>query len=61
MMVTAETYKGFKPRTRVGITNFLWDRLFGSRTPTRRRPTMPIGVEGEEEAGLLGLLYRPFR
>jgi sterol desaturase/sphingolipid hydroxylase (fatty acid hydroxylase superfamily) len=38
-----------------------WDRLFGSRTPTRRRPTMPIGVEGEEEAGLLGLLYHPFR
>jgi sterol desaturase/sphingolipid hydroxylase (fatty acid hydroxylase superfamily) len=38
-----------------------WDRMFGSRTPTRRRPTMPIGIEGEDELGLLDLLARPFQ
>jgi sterol desaturase/sphingolipid hydroxylase (fatty acid hydroxylase superfamily) len=37
-----------------------WDRLFGSRTPTRRRPMMPIGVEGEEELDFPDLLRRPF-
>jgi sterol desaturase/sphingolipid hydroxylase (fatty acid hydroxylase superfamily) len=37
-----------------------WDRLFRSVSPTRRRPDMPIGVEGEEELGLIDLLRRPF-
>jgi len=39
----------------------LWDRLFGSRSPTRRSPAMPIGVEGEEEEAAPALLLRPFR
>jgi sterol desaturase/sphingolipid hydroxylase (fatty acid hydroxylase superfamily) len=39
----------------------LWDRLFGSRSPTRRTPGMEIGVEGREEQDLPGLLARPFR
>ena len=39
----------------------LWDRLFGSRNRGRRRPDMPIGVEGEEEETAVRLLLRPFR
>jgi sterol desaturase/sphingolipid hydroxylase (fatty acid hydroxylase superfamily) len=39
----------------------LWDRLFGSRSPTRRTPEMEIGVQGREEQDLAGLLLRPFR
>jgi sterol desaturase/sphingolipid hydroxylase (fatty acid hydroxylase superfamily) len=38
----------------------LWDRLFGSRSPTRRTPEMEIGVEGREEQDLPRLLARPF-
>ncbi len=38
----------------------LWDRLFGSRSPTRRTPEMEIGVEGREEETLPRLLARPF-
>jgi sterol desaturase/sphingolipid hydroxylase (fatty acid hydroxylase superfamily) len=37
----------------------LWDRLFGSRSPTRRTPEMEIGVEGREEQDLPRLLVRP--
>jgi sterol desaturase/sphingolipid hydroxylase (fatty acid hydroxylase superfamily) len=37
-----------------------WDRLFRSVSPTRRRPDMAIGVEGEEELGLIDLLRHPF-
>jgi sterol desaturase/sphingolipid hydroxylase (fatty acid hydroxylase superfamily) len=37
-----------------------WDRLFGTSSPTRRRPDMAIGVEGEEEGDLGALLLRPF-
>jgi sterol desaturase/sphingolipid hydroxylase (fatty acid hydroxylase superfamily) len=36
-----------------------WDGLFRSRTATARTPEMPIGVEGREETGLLGLLVSP--
>jgi sterol desaturase/sphingolipid hydroxylase (fatty acid hydroxylase superfamily) len=36
-----------------------WDRLFASVSPTRREPLMAIGVEGEDERDLLGLLLRP--
>jgi sterol desaturase/sphingolipid hydroxylase (fatty acid hydroxylase superfamily) len=36
-----------------------WDPLFASRSRTRRRPDMKIGVEGRSEKGLLGLLARP--
>ena len=39
----------------------LWDPLFASRSPTRRAPDMPIGVEGREERPLLGLAIAPFR
>jgi sterol desaturase/sphingolipid hydroxylase (fatty acid hydroxylase superfamily) len=37
----------------------VWDRLFGSRSPTVRTPEMPIGVEGRRERGLVGLIRRP--
>ena len=39
----------------------LWDRVFGSRSATRRTPEMEIGVEGREEQDLPRLLLRPFR
>ena len=38
----------------------VWDRLFGSRSPTQRTPEMPIGVEGLKDRGLVRLLKRPF-
>jgi sterol desaturase/sphingolipid hydroxylase (fatty acid hydroxylase superfamily) len=38
----------------------LWDRLFASRSATRRTPDMEIGVEGREEQDLPKLLLRPF-
>lgn len=38
----------------------LWDRLFATRSATRRRPDLPIGVEGEGERPLLALIARPF-
>jgi sterol desaturase/sphingolipid hydroxylase (fatty acid hydroxylase superfamily) len=38
----------------------LWDRLFGSRSPTARAPAMPIGVQGAEERTLPALLALPF-
>ena len=38
-----------------------WDRMFRTRSPTRRTPEMPIGVEGEDERALPALLARPFR
>lgn len=38
----------------------LWDRLFRTRSPTKRWPAMPIGVEGREERGWIGLILRPF-
>ena len=37
-----------------------WDRLFGTMSPTARSPDLVIGVEGEDERPLLGLLLRPF-
>jgi sterol desaturase/sphingolipid hydroxylase (fatty acid hydroxylase superfamily) len=39
----------------------VWDRLFGSRSATKRWPDMPIGVERRRDEGLPGLLIRPFR
>jgi sterol desaturase/sphingolipid hydroxylase (fatty acid hydroxylase superfamily) len=39
----------------------LWDRLFASRSPTRRVVGMPIGVEGREELPLPQLLIAPLR
>ena len=36
-----------------------WDPLFGTRSPTRRRPDMRIGVEGREEEAIGALLLHP--
>ena len=38
----------------------VWDRLFGSRSANRRVVDMAIGVEGEREVPIGGLLLRPF-
>jgi sterol desaturase/sphingolipid hydroxylase (fatty acid hydroxylase superfamily) len=38
----------------------VWDRLFRSRSATRRTPDMPIGTEGRKERGIGGLIARPF-
>ncbi len=38
----------------------VWDRLFRSRSATRRSPGMPIGTEGLGDRGLPGLIARPF-
>ena len=38
----------------------VWDRLFRSRSATRRTPDMPIGTEGLKDRPLGGLLARPF-
>lgn len=37
-----------------------WDRLFGSRSRTRRTPAMPIGVERLHDLPLPALLASPF-
>lgn len=37
----------------------VWDRLFGTRSPTVRDPLMEIGTEGRRERDLSGLLLRP--
>lgn len=39
----------------------LWDRVFGSVSPTRRAPDMPIGIEGRGERRFLDLVLEPFR
>lgn len=38
----------------------LWDRLFASRSRTKRWLTMPIGTEGAREMSFIQLLLRPF-
>ena len=37
-----------------------WDPLFRSKSPTKRWPTMPIGVEGRRDRPLLRLIITPF-
>lgn len=37
----------------------IWDRLFGSRSATKRTPEMKIGAEGVEDLSLLRLLMSP--
>jgi sterol desaturase/sphingolipid hydroxylase (fatty acid hydroxylase superfamily) len=37
-----------------------WDPLFRSRSPTRRWPAMPIGVQGQRDRPLLRLILAPF-
>ncbi len=44
-----------------GTVFSFWDRLFGSANATARRPAMTIGVEGEEERDLAGLILRPLQ
>lgn len=44
-----------------GNTLSVWDRLFGSLSPTVRWPEMPIGVERMGPKSLGNLLTRPFR
>lgn len=39
----------------------LWDRIFASRSRTRRTPDMPIGVEGQPDKNAVELVSRPFR
>lgn len=39
----------------------VWDRCFGTSSPNRRTPEMPIGVENCGEKSLSALLKRPFR
>ena len=39
----------------------IWDPIFGSRSPARRTPAMPIGIEGlAQDVPLTGLLAQPF-
>jgi sterol desaturase/sphingolipid hydroxylase (fatty acid hydroxylase superfamily) len=38
----------------------VWDRLFASRSATRRSPGMPIGTEGLADRALPSLIARPF-
>ena len=42
-----------------GTVLTIWDRLFGSWSPTIRTPDMPIGTQGRQERSLGGLLIRP--
>lgn len=39
----------------------VWDRVFGSWSPTERNPEMQIGAEGEHDAPLPALALVPFR
>ena len=38
----------------------VWDRLFASRSATKRTPDLEIGVEGESEESFLSLISKPF-
>ena len=38
----------------------VWDRIFASRSRTKRTADMPIGVERRSDKGLLNLVTRPF-
>lgn len=42
-----------------GAVFSFWDRLFGTKSRTVRTAEMPIGVEGVEDASLVGLLKAP--
>jgi sterol desaturase/sphingolipid hydroxylase (fatty acid hydroxylase superfamily) len=44
-----------------GTVLSVWDRLFVTRSPTRRTPDQPIGAEGQAELPFPALLLRPFR
>jgi len=43
-----------------GTVFSFWDRIFGTRSPSPRRPDMPLGVEGREERDFARLLIIPF-
>ncbi len=38
----------------------IWDRLFGSSSPTIRTPELPVGVEGKSDKQWWGLIFSPF-
>lgn len=42
-----------------GVLFSLWDRLFGTLSPTPRTLDMPIGVEGRDERRFVSLMTRP--
>jgi sterol desaturase/sphingolipid hydroxylase (fatty acid hydroxylase superfamily) len=45
-----------------GVSTTLWDRVFGTYTPPRRTPAMPLGVEGTSgDLAFINLLKRPFQ
>lgn len=44
-----------------GTALTIWDRLFGSWSPTRRTPEMEIGAENAPELSLARLAIQPFR
>jgi len=44
-----------------GTVLTLWDRLFGSWSPTARTPAMPIGAGEDADAPLAALAVAPFR
>ncbi len=44
-----------------GTVLSLWDRLFGTLSPTRRWPEMPIGLDDRPDLPLAGLLIEPAR
>lgn len=39
----------------------LWDRLFGSKSPSKRTPEMKIGLADVADKSVIGLLLAPFR
>ena len=39
----------------------VWDRLFGTRSDTKRSPEMKIGLENVADKSLIGLLLAPFQ
>ncbi len=47
-------------RSNYGTALSVWDRLFATRSRTRRSADMPIGIPNARELGLVGLLLRPF-
>ncbi len=47
-------------RSNYGTALSVWDRLFATRSRTRRFADMPIGIPDANDVGIFGLLMRPF-
>ena len=43
-----------------GLFLSMWDRIFASKSKTKRTPDLPLGVEGLKDSNILRLLIRPF-